>query len=143
MNNRDYTEHDLPIERGISNNEIVFKETDDFGSILRVLRENHGISLVSLSKKLGIGTETISKIERSLSGLPNEDTVRKWLEKLGCKDNVPELLRLYRQHKVMHSIRLHSKDPSNADLIRLIEAYKDQTLTDLDRDLLALIGRDI
>ena len=145
MNNKDkdYTSHDLPIERGITNNEVVFKETDDFGSVLRVLRENHGISLVILSKKLGLGAESISKIERSLASLPNEDVVRKWLEKLGCKDNLPELLRLYRQHKVMHSIRLHSKDPSNADLIRLLEAYKDQTLTELDRDLLALIGRDI
>jgi transcriptional regulator with XRE-family HTH domain len=143
MNNKDYTQHDLPIERGIANNEVTFKETDDFGSILRILRENHGMSLVSLHKKIGIGTETISKIERSLTSLPNEGVIRTWLEKLGCKDNIPELLRLYRQHKVMHSIRLHSKDPSNADLIRLIEVYKDQTLTDLDRDLLALIGRDI
>ena len=135
--------NELPIERGLSNNEITFKETDDFGSILRVLRENHGISLISLSKKLGIGPETISKVERSLTSLPDEHTVRNWLDKLGCKDNITELLNLYRGHKVVHSLRLHSKDSSNADIIRILSAYKDKTLTDLDRDLLALIGRDI
>ena len=139
----EYNEHDLPIERGISNNELRFKETDDFGSILRVLRENHGISLISLSKKIGIGPESLSKIERSLAKLPDEHTIRSWLEKLGCKDNIPELLNLYRGHKVIHSLRLHSKDPTNADLIRILSAYKDKTLTDLDRDLLALVGRDI
>lgn len=135
--------NELPIERGITNNEITFRETDDFGSILRVLRENHGMSIASLHKKIGVSVELISKIERSVSGLPTEDVVRRWLGVLGCKDNITELLNLYRSHKVVHSLRLHSKDPSNADLIRLIEAYKDQTLTELDRDLLALIGRDI
>lgn len=138
----EYDETDLPIERGITNNEVVFKETDDFGSILRILRENHGMSLVTLSKKLGIGTETISKIERSLTSLPNEDRIRTWLEKLGCKDNLQQLLRLYRQHKVVHSLRLHAQDPSNANIIRILEAYKDKTLSDMDRDLLALIARD-
>lgn len=138
----EYNETDLPIERGITNNEVVFKETDDFGSILRILRENHGMSLVTLSKKLGIGTETISKIERSLTSLPNEDKIRSWLEKLGCKDNLQQLLRLYRQHKVVHSLRLHAQDPSNANIIRILEAYKDKTLSELDRDLLALIARD-
>lgn len=137
----EYTEHDLPIEQGLCNNELRFKETDDFGSILRVLRENHGISLIAMSKKIGISPERISKIERSQSSLPDEHNIRSWLEKLGCKDNMNELLNLYRGHKVVHSLRLHSKDPSNADLIRLISAYKDQTLSDMDRDLLALICR--
>lgn len=131
-----------PIEQGIPNNQLTFQETDDFGHILRVLRENQGYTIVKMSKMLSLETEKISRIERSLSELPSEVVLRKWLSKLGCKDNLRKLMTLARQHRVVHYLRLHSKDESNADMIRILDAYRDQKLTPLDRALLGVISRD-
>lgn len=136
------TEVRLPIEDGISNDIIRFDETDDFGGILRTLRLNHGLSIVRLSKMIGLQPRSIALIERSEKELPNEEFIRKWLDKLGCKENKAYLMRLAKKHKVVHYLKLHSKDPSNADMIRLIYTYQDKALSQFDRDLLTLIGRD-
>lgn len=136
------TNNDNPIEQGIPNNQLTFQETDDFGAILRVLRENQGYTIVKMSKMLSLETEKISRIERSLSELPSEVVLRKWLSKLGCKDNLRQLMTLARQYRVVHYLRLHSKDESNADMIRILDAYRDQKLTPLDRALLGVIARD-
>jgi transcriptional regulator with XRE-family HTH domain len=132
----------LPIENDISNNELHFEETDDFGRILRILRENQGYTIIKMSKMISIAPERISKIERSLSEIPNEQVLRIWLTKLGCKDNLRKLMLLARKHRVVHWIRLHAKDESNADLIRLLDAYRDKILTDFDRALLGVIARE-
>jgi transcriptional regulator with XRE-family HTH domain len=131
-----------PIEQGIPNNQLTFQETDDFGAILKILRENQGYTIVRMSKMLSLATDKISRIERSLSELPSEVVLRKWLSKLGCKDNLRQLMTLARQHRVVHYLRLHSKDESNADMIRILDAYRDQKLTPLDRALLGVISRD-
>lgn len=136
------TNSDNPIEKGIPNNQLTFQETDDFGAILKILRENQGYTIVRMSKMLSLATDKISRIERSLSELPNEIVLRKWLSKLGCKDNLRQLMTLARQHRVVHYLRLHSKDESNADMIRILDAYRDQKLTPLDRALLGVISRD-
>lgn len=125
-----------------SNNELRFQETDDFGDILRILRENQGYTLVRMSKMLSMPTYAISKIERSLSELPSEVVLRKWLQKLGCKDNLRQLMTLARQHRVVHHLRLHAKDESNADMIRILDAYRDEKLTPFDRALLGVIARE-
>lgn len=128
-----------PIERGLTNNEIMFEQTDDFGTILRVLRENHGITIVKLSKMISMDPAQISKIERSLSEVPHEVVLRNWLKKLGCKDNLRKLMNIARTHRVTHTIKLHSKDTSNADLIRLLDAYRDKILTQFDKHLLSIM----
>lgn len=132
----------LPIERGKTNNELHFEDTDDFGIILRILRENQGLTITKLSKMLSIDVARISRIERSLSEVPNEVVLRTWLQKLGCKDNLRKLLLIARKHKVVHSLHLHMKDESNADMIRLLDAYRDKILTPLDRHLLSVMCRD-
>lgn len=131
----------LPIEEGITNDKVTFTESDDIGNILRILRLNQGYSIVVLSKKLGIAPNDISRIERSLSELPAEQVLRNWLKKLGCKNNTNNILKLARSHRISHTVRLKSKDPSNSDLVRIIEAYKDDELDDTDRALLAVIAR--
>lgn len=132
----------LPIERGKTNNELHFEDTDDFGIILRILRENQGLTITKLSKMLSMDVAKISRIERSLSEVPNEVVLRLWLQKLGCKDNLRKLLLIARKHKVVHSLHLHMKDESNADMIRLLDAYRDKILTPLDRHLLSVMCRD-
>ena len=135
-------EFDLPIEKGITNNEVTVKETDDIGHILRVLRLNQGYSIVKVSKMVGLPTQKISAIERSMSEIPSESLLRMWLKKLGCKDNLKQILELAREHQVKHWINLKSKDPSNSDLVRLIYLYRDGKLSSLDRALLTIIGRE-
>lgn len=131
----------LPIEDGFTNPQLRFEETDDFGNVLRTLRLNHGISITVLSKRLGISVSDISSIERSDKDLPDEKTLAKWLDKLGCTTNKRHLMLLAKKHIVTHRVKLHAKDPANSDMIRLIQAYKDQILTDYDRALLSVIAR--
>lgn len=134
----------LPAEDGISNNEVsekFFEQVQDFGSVLRTLRQNQGYTLEVMSKKLGKPPLSISNIERSVTNLPSELELRDWLKKLGCKDNLNKLIELSRRHRVNHSIRLYPREESNADIIRVIEAYKTKSLTSFDRALLSLIGR--
>jgi len=125
----------------IPNDEMTFEETDDFGNILRTLRENQGYTIVRLSKMISLPPEKISKIERSLSEIPNEQVLRIWLKKLGCKDNARKLINIARTHRIVHWIRLHSGDESNADMIRLLDRYRDQSLSPMDRALLQVIAR--
>lgn len=118
-------------------------QTQDVGNILRELRENHGWSITQMSKKIGLHPQRISKIERSVIDLPPEHILREWLSKLGCdKQATRSILNLARQHRVMHTISLRGKDQSNADMIRIINAYKDETLTQFDRDMLSLIAQE-
>jgi len=148
MNNQGYkpspilSNPELPIERGLTNNQLSFEETDDYGAILKVLRENQGLTIVKLSKMISLSPTKISQVERSLSEIPNEVVLRSWLQKLGCKDNLKKLILIARTHRVVHFLRLHSKDTANADMIRLLEAYRSKTLTPLDRSLLSVIARD-
>lgn len=116
-------------------------ETDDVGHILRTLRENHGYTLQEVCKMIGISAEKISKIERSHASLPNEAVLRMWLQKLGCKENLRQILLLAKQHRINHYVKLKGKDRSNSDLVRIIETYKDGLLSEFDRDLMAVIAR--
>jgi transcriptional regulator with XRE-family HTH domain len=134
----------IPAEADLDNNTVsekFFEEVQDFGSVLRALRINQGYTIEVMSKKLGLPPAKISEIERSVSDIPTDLMLRDWLRKLGCKDNLDKLMILARRHRVAHSIRLHAKEDCNADLIRLIELYKQKKLTPFDKALLSLIGR--
>jgi transcriptional regulator with XRE-family HTH domain len=136
--------HPIPAEADLDNNSVsekFFEEVQDFGSVLRALRINQGYTIEVMSKKLGLPPAKISEIERSVSDIPTDLLLRDWLRKLGCKDNLDKLMILARRHRVAHSIRLHAKEECNADLIRLIELYKQKKLTPFDKALLSLIGR--
>lgn len=131
-------------EEGLSNNEVSeqhFEQVQDFGNVLKLLRLNQGYTIETLSKKLSITPQKIGQIERSLSEIPDEFSLRRWLKALGCKDNVNKLIELSRRHRVSHTIRLHSKEECNADMIRLLDKYRAKELTDFDKALLSLIGR--
>ena len=136
------TTDNLPIEEGIENNQLRFEEVDDYGLILRTLRMNQGYTIVSLAKMLNKPPQYISRVERSEAEIPNDVVLREWLKKLGCKDNLKSLLTKAHTYRVIHTIRLHSGDISNPDMIRLIDAYKDKSLSPLDRDLLKLLARE-
>ena len=119
----------------------MIEQTQDVGNILRELRQNHGWTIEQVSKKISLHPQKISRIERSAIDLPPEHTLRLWLEKLGCdKTATRNILNLARLHRVVHTIRLRGKDQSNADMIRIINAYRDETLTPFDRDMLSLIA---
>lgn len=136
--------HPIPAEVDLDNNSVsekFFEEVQDFGAVLRALRINQGYTIEVMSKKLGLPPAKISEIERSVSDIPTDLLLRDWLRKLGCKDNLDKLMILARRHRVAHSIRLHAKEECNADLIRLIELYKQKKLTPFDKALLSLIGR--
>lgn len=142
MKDPNINELELPIEKGITNNEVTVNETDDIGHILRVLRLNQGFSIIKVSKMIGLAPQKISAIERSQAEIPSESLLRQWLKKLGCKDNLKQILALAREHQVKHWVSLKSKDPSNSDLVRLIYLYRDGKLSPLDRSLLTIIGRE-
>jgi transcriptional regulator with XRE-family HTH domain len=113
----------------------------DFGELLRELRNNHGYTIQKLSKMIGMTPSTISRIESAKLELPPENTLRVWLDKLGCGSNTNRLILLARQWRVKHHFHLQKQEPANPDILRIIQCYRDGKLTDYDRSLLRLVAR--
>lgn len=124
-----------------NNKKEIPERVADFGSILRDLRQNHGYSLQTLSKMIHLPVSRLSRIECASAELPPENILRKWLEKLGCGKNTQKLIVLSRQWRVHHTFQLKRKESCNPDILRLMDAYQSDKLTDYDRDLLKLIAR--
>ena len=83
----------------------------------------------------------ISAIELSRKDLPSENVLRIWLTKLGCGKNTNKLAVMSRTYRVKHYITLNRNDTSNPDIIRVLEAYRTDKLSDYDKALLTLVGR--
>jgi transcriptional regulator with XRE-family HTH domain len=116
-------------------------EVPDFGTLLRTLRANHGYSVQRLSKMVGLPAKTISDVELSKRDLPPENQLRLWLNKLGCGRNTHKIIVMSRQYRVKHWLTLNRKESCNPDMLRLIDAYRNDKLSDYDRALLKLIAR--
>ena len=116
-------------------------QVHDFGTLLRHYRLNHGYTIQQVAKMVGLPVQTISAIELSKQDLPPENQLRMWLGKLGCGRSVNKIILLSRNYRVKHWITLNRNETSNPHLLRLIEAYRSNSLTDYDRALLQLIAR--
>ena len=125
------------------NNEIdIPDEVPDFGDLLKQIRLFHGTTIAHLSKKVGITAQKMSEIERSRIDLPPENILIQWLNLLGLnKTQSKKVIMLSRTFRVKHWILLHRQETSNPDMIRIMDAYRLQKLTDFDRTLLRLIAR--
>ena len=133
MNYQDYTPN---------SKKVIDEQLTDLGSLLRELRENQGWSLLQMSKRLGMKPEKISRIERSVDEIPSDAKLRNWLKKLGLGDRqTTKVIKLANNFRIKHSLQLRSGEKCNADMIRVLEAYKDKKLTEYDRVLLSLIAR--
>lgn len=116
-------------------------EISDFGSLLRTFRLNHGYSIQTFSKMIGLPPKKIADIELCKSDLPAENILRTWLLKLGCGKQTHKILVLARQYRVKHWLTLVRGESANPDVLRLIDCYKAKKLSDYDRALLKLIAR--
>jgi transcriptional regulator with XRE-family HTH domain len=117
-------------------------EVPDFGQVLRQLRENHGYTCPRLSKVIGIPPKYISDIELCKKDLPPENVLRHWLHTLGCgRINVQKLILISRQYRVKHWFKLNRGETANPDILRLLQRYRDEALTDYDRSILRLVAR--
>ena len=117
------------------------EEADDIGDILRTLRENQGFSLAFLASQLSIKAEHLSLIERSEKPLPSQAKLGLWLDKLGCVEVKPKIMLMAKQTRLCHEFKLISQDRSNNDIVRVVEAFKSGSLSEMDRDLLSIIAR--
>jgi len=117
-------------------------EVPDFGDLLRTLRNNHGYTIAQVAKMVSLPSHTISGIERSEKDLPSENILRAWFMRLGCgKINTNKLAVMARAYRVKHWIMLNRKDSSNPDILRILDKYKNEKLSDYDKCLLKLVGR--
>lgn len=115
-------------------------EVPDFGDLLRQIRHYHGWTIVKLAKRLSLKSEKISQIERSEADLPPENILMQWMEILGLAPaDIRKVILLSRTFRVKHWITLNRKETANTDLIRLLDSYRLDSLTDFDRTLLRLI----
>lgn len=112
----------------------------DYGVMLKDLRLRANISRRQLGKQVGVTENVIASVENG-KYIPEEHRLRKWLRALGCQDSIPQLIALSRQFKINQSLRLIPKDQSNPDMMRLLEAYRNKSLSVYDRSLLALLAR--
>ncbi|MFU1797061.1 helix-turn-helix domain-containing protein [Paenibacillus azoreducens] len=56
----------------------------EFGSLLRLLREQKGMSINQLAESAGISNSQISRMENGLRGVPKAPTIRKLAEALNA-----------------------------------------------------------
>lgn len=113
----------------------------DFGLILKNLRVNLGLTIRTVSEQIGKSTAYISNVEGGHAASPKRDTLRKWLEALHCSDRFDELNELAMLNRTYVQARLKPRDPSNPDIVTIMEKYDTGKLTDYDRQLLSCIDR--
>ena len=117
-------------------------EVPDFGDLLHQIRLWHGMTIVQLAKRLSLKTSDISAIERSNKNLPPENILINWLIILGLSNaDSRKVILMSRTFRVKHWIILNRKETANTDIIRLLDAYRLESLTDFDRTLLRLLCR--
>ena len=106
------------------------------------MRDNHGYTMADISRKTGLSAFKISKIETGEHNLPEEKTLKNWLMALGCGVKVTNRLILAsRQFKTKQQFLLRSNEEANPHILRVIEYYNREALTNFDRALLAMIAR--
>jgi len=113
----------------------------DFGLILRNLRTNLGITTTVLAQQIGLSQTYVTHVEKGVTSAPKRDTLRKWLKALHCEERFEELNSLALLNRTSVHAKLIPRDPSNADLARIIDAYKENRLTEADRLTLSVIAR--
>lgn len=126
-----------------ANNEIVVPDiVHNFGGLLRQMRDNHGYTMADISRKTGLSAYKLSQIENGNHNLPDEKTLRHWLLALGCGVKVTNRLILAsRQFKTKQQFNLRSNEEANPHILRIIEYYNREALTNFDRALLSMIAR--
>lgn len=113
----------------------------DFGLILRNIRINHGFTIRLIAEQIGKSTAYISDVEHGHSAPPKRETLRNWLKALHCEDRFDELHELALLNRTYVQARLQPRDPSNADIVTVVEKYTSGRLTEYDRQLLSCIER--
>lgn len=112
----------------------------DFGSYLRRLRMEKGVLTKDLAAKIGYSEGYVHVIEYGNKHLPSERRLALWLEALGLSPRLPEALRLLRSVKHKRTIQYRRGDEINEHLDRLLDAYDNDTLKDIDKQLLTMIA---
>lgn len=126
-----------------ANSEILVPDViHDFGGLLREMRDNHGYTIADISRKTGLSAYKISKIEVGEVNLPDEQTLRHWLTALGCGKKITNrLILVARQFRVKQTFTLRPNEEANPHIIRILEYYAQDALTNFDRTLLATVAR--
>lgn len=106
------------------------------------MRDNHGYTMADISRKTGLSAFKISKIENGEHNLPEEKTLKHWLMALGCGVKVTNrLLLASRLFKTKQQFLLLANEEANPHILRIIEYYNREALTNYDRALLAMVAR--
>ena len=126
-----------------ANNEIIVPDiVHDFGGLLKQMRNNHGYTMADISRNTGLSAFKISQIENGNCNLPEEKTLKHWLMALGCGVKVTNrLLLVSRQFKTKQYFILRSNEEANPHILRILEYYNREALTNFDRSLLAMVAR--
>jgi transcriptional regulator with XRE-family HTH domain len=117
------------------------KHVTDFGTILRNIRVNLGITVSALAKQIGVSQSYVTTVERGMRSAPKRDRLRAWLKALHCSERFDELHELAVLNRTSIYSRLIPKDPSNEDIVRIMDAYKANELTEMDRLTLSCLCR--
>lgn len=111
----------------------------DFGLVLRNLRVNLGYTQGYIADYIGKSRTYVCDVEKGDCNAPKKDVLRNWLRALQCEDRYEELHQLALLNKTQFYGKLKPNDPSNPFIMRLVEKYNTNTLTDFDRQLLSCI----
>lgn len=103
-------------------------EKEPFGALVRRIREERGLGLREMAKKIGVSPTYLSKVERDEFGPPAEDKVRRIAEILN--QDPDELLAL--AGRVSSDLSAIIRDQPR-EMATLLRTAKGMTVEDLQR----------
>lgn len=112
----------------------------DFGSYLKGLRLQASMSCREVAEGMNLAESTIYNIERGHNYPPNPAALQQWLIVIGFSHKYGEALRLLRKIKKKRLIQYMIRHPSTEDIDRILDAYENNTLDEMDMDLLRMIA---
>lgn len=112
----------------------------DFGAYLRKLRLTASMTAADVAKVLSLSPSTIMNIEKGYNYPPNPARLSQWLQAVGFPQKLGEALRLLRRIKKKRLVTYFIRHPSTEDIDRILDAYENHTLDEMDMDLLKAIA---
>jgi transcriptional regulator with XRE-family HTH domain len=112
----------------------------DFGTYLRILRYNKGITVEFVAEGLGLSVRTIKNIETGQQGNPNPERLKLWLKLLGESERYNEAMKFLGSVKNIRQFRYQPRNRANEHIDRLLDAYESARLTEADLYLLRMVA---
>ena len=112
----------------------------DFGAYLNTIRTEKNITRKYLADQLNLAVNTVRNVEDGYNEAPTGERLKLWLGILGEGKRYKEAVALRASIKVRRRFDYKKRHLANEHIDRLLDAYENDKLTDVDLNLLRMIA---